>query len=756
MNRFSAAALPAAPARRARTAGVVGALLVPLLAAVILVGALWNPQDRLDEVTAAIVNDDVPVEVEGQLVPLGRQLAAALVGGAGGAGDGQSGLGTGYTWVLTDAEDAEAGLRSGGYAAVVRIPEDFSAAATSASDPAQARRATIDVTTSERNRLVDDAVTQVIAAATTDVLGTQLTTTFLDNLLLGFTTLGEELGAAADGASQLADGAGQLADGTGELAAGQRALAEGAAGLADGVEQLADGTGEVASGTAALSDGAARLAAGARAFAQGTGPLRDGATGLAGGAGQLAAGTGPLADGAAQLAGGLDDLRTRTTDLPQQATALAGGTQQSADGAGALAGLWQELATDLQALADTTCATDPTAPVCASLQEQAGTAAAYAAQTTGLAGGLTDLAAGTAALADPEEGLPALAGGIAQLADAAEQVAGGAAQLDDGAAGLAGGASQLADGVRQLDAGAGSLASGTTDLAAGVRQLAGGAAELDGGAGELSSGAAQLADGVQQSADGAGALADGAAQVGDGTSELAAGLSTAVDQIPTYDEGERRALADVVADPVTTSDAQTIGFGRGALALFTVLALWLGALGLFAALPAVPADALGTTRSSARQTLRTFALPAAVGAAQGLAVTAVVAGTGELAGTTLVRLGLLAALLGVVFAAVNQALVAWFGGAGRLVGLGVALVVLAAGVVTAVPAWLTTVEGWLPVGPAVVAVQAVVQDAAGGGGAVTALVAWGAGALVATTLAVGRRRTARVRARQDADLVLAA
>lgn len=727
MNRFTApasgapAGTPALP-RRSRAAAVLGALLVPLLAAAVLVGALWNPQDRLDQVTAAIVNEDVPVEVDGQLVPLGRQLSAALVGGGSdgatdGASDGASGDGegdtptAGYTWVLTDAADAREGLRTGGYTAVVTIPADFSAAATSASDPARARQATIDVTTSARNRLVDDAVTQAIAATTVDVLGSRLTTAFLDSVLVGFTTLGEELGAAADGAAELADGAAQLADGTSRLADGQRSLADGAAGLADGTAELADGTQELASGTAALSDGAARLAGGAR---------------------QLADGTGPLADGAGQLAGGLAALRTGTADLPAQATALVGGLRASADGAAALSGLWSGHATDLQAAADAACAEGSAA--CTDLQGLAGAAAAYAAETAGLAGGIDTLATGTAPLADEQEGLPALAGGIARLAGVAEQLAGGAARVDGGASGLA---------------------TGAADLAAGVRSLAGGTAELDGGVGELSTGAAQLAAGAQRSADGAGELAGGAAQVGDGTAELADGLGLAVEEIPAYTEGERRSLADVVAEPVATADQAEIGFGRGALALFTVLALWLGALGLFAALPAVPADALGTTRSAARQALRAFALPAAVGVGQGLVVTAVVAGTGELSAGGLAQLGLLAALLGVVFAAVNQALVAWLGGAGRLVALVVALVVLAAGVVTATPAWLTGLEGALPVGPAVVAVQAVVQDAAGGGGAVTALSAWGAGALVATALAVGRRRTVRVPARRGA-LALAA
>ena len=42
----------------------------------------WHADDRLGRVQAAIVNDDQPVTLNGQTVPLGRQLTAGLVEGA--------------------------------------------------------------------------------------------------------------------------------------------------------------------------------------------------------------------------------------------------------------------------------------------------------------------------------------------------------------------------------------------------------------------------------------------------------------------------------------------------------------------------------------------------------------------------------------------------------------------------------------------------------------------------------------------------
>ena len=71
--------------QRARSSGrpswwtAVGLVLVPLLIGGLLVWALWKPDERLDRIEAAVVNQDEPVTVDGQTVPLGRQLAAGLV-----------------------------------------------------------------------------------------------------------------------------------------------------------------------------------------------------------------------------------------------------------------------------------------------------------------------------------------------------------------------------------------------------------------------------------------------------------------------------------------------------------------------------------------------------------------------------------------------------------------------------------------------------------------------------------------------------
>src|SRR5690625_1931839 len=89
--------------------GEVVSILVHLITAGILIGVIDKPQDQLDQVTAAIVNHDEPVELEGQPVPLGRQLAGGLVE----SGESKGGDPAGYQWEITDADKAATGIEDG-------------------------------------------------------------------------------------------------------------------------------------------------------------------------------------------------------------------------------------------------------------------------------------------------------------------------------------------------------------------------------------------------------------------------------------------------------------------------------------------------------------------------------------------------------------------------------------------------------------------------------------------------------------------
>ncbi len=623
---------------------LLGVLLLPVLVGGILVAALYNPVERLDSVSAAIVNQDEPVKINGQTVPLGRQLTAGLVKGS----DDQA---SNLDWTISNAQDAADGLADGTYNAVITIPAGFSAAATSTANGASAEQATISVQTAPGARVVDDAITAQIAQTATTVFGQALSKTYLKNVFVGFTTLSQQLGDAADGAAKLATGA--------------QSAADGAAQLPGGASQIASGAGSVSSG----------------------------ASSLASGLDTIAANTQKSADGAGQLAGGLTQIADTLSGTP-----LIGAAQTTASNTAQAASQTADLATTLGQLASDCAGSGASEAFCQQLGAAAGSA------------GTAAVSAGTA-------------NGYAQ------GVSSGLGQLTAGTSGALGDA---ASQTQSLSSGLGQLAGGVTQSASGARQLSSGAAQLGSGATELSTGAQSLSDGVSQLAS--------------GTSDLAGGLKTASASIPSYTDDQATDLAAVVADPVTATGVGTQLFGASAIPLLAVLALWFGGVGSFIALQAVSRRALTSRRPSALLALQSLAPAAVLGAVQGLLVAGVVQLAASYDGGTWWAFAGLCVVAGIAFAAVNQALVAVFGGAGRWIAAIIGVLAVATGVVSTVPGVLAGIASLLPTAPAYNAMLGVLASAGGVGAGVVALIVWSLLAFLATTLAVVRRRTTTVRA----------
>lgn len=582
----------AASPRRVSWPALIALILVPLLAVAALLG-LTRP-DGDQEISAAVVNLDEAVTVEGQYIPMGRQLAAAMVDREG----------DNITWTLADAPSAAAGLDSGRYSAVVTIPKEFSASATSFSknDADAARQATIQVQVSDNSPVTDAALAQEIARLATDTVNSTLTKGYLDGIYVGFNTVGEQFTTIVDGAKQLHDGSSQLADGAKQssqgatqLNEGMRLLSENGTPLADGATQLSDGVGELKSGTAQLADGADQLADGVDQFAAQTPQLVDGVGQLATGADQLLTGIPDFANGAAQaiggvgqISGGLDQV-IAGLDQPQdfsQLEQLKAGADGVAAGANGLADGLVAVDQQLKGLAASTtvptqisqgiiqgataqgCPPELADPMMCAVFQQGLAAGAQTGATEGWKAGV---GAGIQALNTASaEGRPTLIQGASQLADGATQLAGGVEQLTtelpkqtaeqmatlkggltqirdgavelstkaqplvDNAPAIADGATQLNDGIQQLNSQIGALPGGVQQLATGARQLSDGVAQLDGGVGELWSGAETLAEGVGQYTNGVASAAEGTSQLTDGLVQLADGAGKLDEGVGTF------------------------------------------------------------------------------------------------------------------------------------------------------------------------------------------------------------------------------
>ncbi len=380
MSRFTIE--PANGNRRIRWYTLAALVLLPVLLGGGVLLAVNNTSSRLSHVTAAVVNNDAGVTIDGKPVPLGRQLTAGLVKGSKAAG-----IAGNYDWVLTDNSDAKSGLDGGRYAAVVTIPKDFSANATSFSKPATAKQATVTVQTSDKSRVADGAISNAISSTAASVFGGDLTRSYLENMFVGFNTLHDQLGTAASGAHTLASGSTDLANGIAKLSGGTRASADGAQKFASGVQQYVAGTGTLANGLSQLASGTAQLPAQVDQLAAGT-------SGIASGV-----------DGIAQAAKADPNMTLAQLDayLATQGSSL----QKLADGADALAAGTKQLAVGMPQITSGIAASADGAQQLASNGKTLSTGASQ------LAGGLGTLADGTAATAT---GAKQLAGGTTQIA----------------------------------------------------------------------------------------------------------------------------------------------------------------------------------------------------------------------------------------------------------------------------------------------------------------------------------------------------
>jgi putative membrane protein len=672
---------------------VVSALILPVLAGA-LMGWTWSGRaEASDQVPVAIVNEDEIITGDTPMAA-GRALTSELVH----PDEAEAELG----WVLTDADDAQAGLEDGTYYAVLTIPEDFSADVLSVSgdDP---QKAELTLETDAGASASTAAVSEAVATAAGDALGRQVTGAYLETVYDGLNDVHDSLGTASDGADQVDGGADQLATATSQSA-------QGAHDLADGTTSLADGVGSLATGADGVADGAARLATGTDDVADGAAQLNDGTAGLASGAAELARSTQSLASG--------------STDLADAAASTASGAQ-----------------------------------------EVSGAAADVAAGSDELAGSLTDLAAACPQASQSAQFCAQLttaakAGGT--VADGAQGVAGGTASVADGAQGVSGGTASVAEGAQAASAGATSVAQGATDIDQAAGQVASGASALTGPADELTSGARTLADGATDATGSASALADGASSLADGsdqitqaatslaggTGDLAGSLAEGAKSAPQYDDAESEELADVVAEPIALTTQDAAPEPSAVIAVVgAALALWVGAgAALLVGTDRIRRDALRSTVGTARL-LRLVLLPRlGLASVQGLAVTAAVLAFAPV--EDVVGFGLLTVLGSVAFTLVATGLGLWWGKPGKLVLLGlVVLQVCALGLMVpaeTAPPVLQAIRSGLPV---VAFIEGTASLGTGSGTqpvAVTAavLAVWALVGLAATAVGVRRLRSA--------------
>lgn len=779
-----------APARswreRIRPAIIMfGLAIIPMIYALILTGAYDDPLGNLNEIPAAIVNEDRGTQLGGSEVNLGASITTKLL---------ETEERQNFQWREYSAAEAQQKLANGDIYAVLSIPASFSSDATSvARGPGAATRARLSFVTDDALNYIVGNVGRVIASTATAAVSEKVSAEYLDGIYLSFGTLSEQLSAAAGGAGELgaglrdaaggatrlAEGAGQLAEGAGSLATGTETLASGAGRMNDGAAQLAAGAGDAAGGASTLSEGVSQVAGGASAASLAAGQLRDGAERSAAGLDTLAAasqdvaaGSQKVAEGNAALAEGANRALAGAQQLGTGAEKLSGGLNNLNDGLSTLIAMYDVLPPEV-VKAKLAEAQAGTAQLLEGSTQLQGGIAALVGEETGTAGGSGmgsdngtggGPGAGAATGASGEPGAGAESGGLSALASGAQAASAGAAQLKDGAAQLAAGAQRAAAGGQQalaattefadqLDAlavgssraaaGATQLAEGTALLATGSGELAARAPELAAGARAAHSGATQVSSGATTLATNQETLRDGLHTLREGAATLEVKLSEGAEKIPVYTPSESETMQRVGATPVelSTTRAHPVGdFGAAVACYFIALAMWVGAIGLYLMKPPLSRRLAAARVSGLRLGLGSVAS----GALMGIVQAGLLVGILHLFGNVdLINPGATLAICvtsSIVYIAINQALIALFGAPGRFIALLMIVIQLGAagGIypVETAPGFFQAVHPLLPVTHTVNAPRAAI---AGGpidtAAYASALGIWFAASVLATVLA---------------------
>lgn len=439
---------------------ITTAVVLPVLAAAILVWSVSGRSDALNRVPVAIVNNDQIITGD-QPMAAGRSLAAALT-------DPKTSSTTDLDWTLTSSKDAKDGLQAGKYYSVLTIPKDFSKSVLSSGtdDPTKAK---LQLVSNQASSTTAGVISSAVATTAATTLGQQITAGYLKNVYVGFNDEQQSLERAAGSAKQVSDGSAQLASGADQISTGSATLDQ-------SLQELSDGAASLSTGVTSLAEGAGTVKSGATSVAAGTKSVSDGAAELGTSAGSIASGASTLADKSANLSSGAATLK---------------------DGSGAAAAGASSVSSALTTLVQSCRAAGAAPAFCQSLTTTATAATSVAQATAQVDSGAQSLEAGSSELAD---GSATLSSSATEFAAGASSLATSAGSLEHGAARVASGTASVVDSASTIDAGASRLASGAASAADASASLATGASSLASSATTLDSGAQSLTSGLQSGA----------------------------------------------------------------------------------------------------------------------------------------------------------------------------------------------------------------------------------------------------------------
>ena len=485
---------------------------IPILYSGFFLGSIWDPYGQTKNLPVAFVNEDKGASLNGKSLNVGESIEKKLKD--------NHDLG----WEFVSKQQADEGVNSGHFYAVVTIPSDFSQKVSSITK-SEPQQAVINFTTTPAKNYIGSLVSNQAAAKVKSSVSEQITQAYAKGILENLDKLGLGLETAANGASTLHDGLGRLQSGTQTYASGVKQLAVNQQSLAGGLAQLSDGSRKLQAGLGQLSNNL---------------PTESQLSQLSDGMKQLQSGINQLN---ASVSNPSPALVARQNKVKTDAQTLVQTMNDSKSDLLAAGGTLQTLGT--QAAASGSNSTTISLPQISNISRAFTKTQTIIAQTTTL---LNDLQTLTQQLSAQQTQLQA-------------------------------GVSALNNGVNQLTPNAITAFNGYNSLRFANNQLLAGSASLTNGLNEAKSGSQKLANGASLLESRSGALIDGTSQLASGADTLANKLADASNRIKIQPTGAT--TQQQIANPVKsemTEKGNVPNYGYASSPYVLSLSLFVGAL----------------------------------------------------------------------------------------------------------------------------------------------------------------------------------
>ena len=485
---------------------------IPILYSGFFLGSIWDPYGQTKNLPVAFVNEDKGASLNGKALNVGESVEKKLKD--------NHDLG----WEFVSKQQADEGVNSGHFYAVVTIPSDFSQKAASITE-SEPQQAVINFTTTPAKNYIGSLVSNQAAAKVKSSVSEQITQAYAKGILENLDKLGMGLDTAANGASTLHDGLGRLQSGTQAYVGGVKQLAVNQQSLTGGLAQLSDGSRKLQAGLGQLSNNL---------------PTES----------QLS----QLSDGMKQLQSGINQLNA---SVRNPSPVLLSQQNKVETEAQTLAQTMEDSKSDLSAAGDT-------------LRTLGAQVAASGSDSTTIS--LPQISNISRAFTKTQTIIAQTTILLGDLQTLTQQLSAQQTQLQAGV-------SALNNGVNQLTPNAITAFNGYNSVRFANNQLLAGSASLTNGLSEAKSGSQKLANGASLLESRSGALIDGTSQLASGADTLANKLADASNRIKIQPTGAT--TQQQIANPVKsemTEKGNVPNYGYALSPYVLSLSLFVGAL----------------------------------------------------------------------------------------------------------------------------------------------------------------------------------